>query len=374
MTIEEYKKLENNISSNSFRDSYKNINIIMFILSILGNIVSIFLAYFLVNKVFSSIIENSPIFTSIVSIILLTGLELLKRDFFDKFSFQYLKNKSFNKNVLPLATVSGIIILMSFYASINGAKEFSSKSEKLELVKDSSITNFSDSLTKISIAKISKIEAEINLKKNKIETKDEEQTNLESNEKLTYTQKNRIKDLKNDKESLKKEIKELNQSITNEKTEKDSLISNFKISQAEKTNNSKDKNSDNSFLFIMISSIIEITILCGVYFNKYYKFKSYSDMREQIENDPNYQKWDLYNKILDVIYTKNLSQGDKLPSSKQLIDICKVNDLKISQKDIINFTKLITSIGILKTSGPARFVQKSKEASMSLLKSHFNIK
>lgn len=374
MTIEEYKKLENNISSNSFRDSYKNINIIMFILSILGNIVSIFLAYFLVNKIFSSIIENSPIFTSIVSIILLTGLELLKRDFFDKFSFQYLKNKSFNKNVLPLATVSGIIILMSFYASINGAKEFSSKSEKLELVKDSSITNFSDSLTKISIAKISKIEAEINLKKNKIETKDEEQTNLESNEKLTYTQKNRIKDLKNDKESLKKEIKELNQSITNEKTEKDSLISNFKISQAEKTNNSKNKNSDNSFLFIIISSIIEITILCGVYFNKYYKFKSYSDMREQIENDPNYQKWDLYNRILDVIYTKNLSQGDKLPSSKQLIDICKVNDLKISQKDITNFTKLITSIGILKTSGPARFVQKSKEASMSLLKSHFNIK
>ena len=152
------------------------------------------------------------------------------------------------------------------------------------------------------------------------------------------------------------------------------LISNFKLSQVEKTKNSKDKNSDNSFLFIIISSIIEITILCGVYFNKYYKFKSYSDMREQIENDPNYQKWDLYSRILDVIYSKSLSQGDKLPSSKQLIDICKVNDLKVSQKDIINFTKLITSIGILKTSGPARFVQKSKESSMSLLKSHFNIK
>lgn len=374
MTIEEYKKLENNISSNSFRDSYKNINTIMFILSILGNILSIFLAYFLVNKVFSNIVENSPIFTSIISIILLTGLELLKRDFFDKFSFQYLKNKSFNKNVLPLATVSGIIILMSFYASINGAREFSSKSEKLELVKDSSITNFSDSLTKVYLVNISKTENEINLKKNKIEAKDEEQTNLESNERLTYTQKNRIKDLKSDKESLKKEIKELNLSITNIKSERDSLISNFKLSQVEKTKNSKDKNSDNSFLFIIISFIIEITILCGVYFNKYYKFKSYSDMKELIENDPNYQKWDLYNRILDVIYSKNLSQGDKLPSSKQLIDICKVNDLKISQKDIINFTKLITSIGILKTSGPSRYVQKSKESAVSLLKSHFNIK
>lgn len=373
MKIEDYKKLENSISTNNFRDSYRNINIIMFLLSILGNMVSIFLAYFLVDKIFSSIIENSPIFVSGVTIILLTGLELLKRDFFEKFSFQYLKNKSFNKSVMPLALISITIILISFYASINGAKEFSSKSEKIELLKDSTLNKFSDSVSLSALANIDKIQSEIDMKKNKIEEKDAEQTSIQSFEKLSTSQKGRVRDLKSDKDLLKSEIKELEVSIIQIKLDRDKTINNYNTELSKKTNNSKSENSSNSFLFIIISSIIEITILCGVYFNKFYKFKSYNEFKEKIENDPNYQKWELYNNILNSIYTKSLSQGDKLPSAKQLIDICKVNDVKINQKDILNFIKLLSSIGVIKSSGPARYIQKSKESSISMLKSHFNI-
>lgn len=373
MKIEDYKKLENSISSDNFRDSYKNINIIMFILSVLGNMVSIFLAYFLVNKVFSSIIENSPIFVSTLTIILLTGLELLKRDFFEKFSFQFLKNRSFNRNVMPLAIISIAIILLSFYASINGAKEFSSKSDKIELLKDSTINKFSDSISAVSTINIAKIQSEIDMKKNKIEEKDAEQTSIQSFDKLSSAQKNRVRDLKSDKDLLKNEIKELEASIIEIKSDRDKRIDNYNLAITKKTDNSKSENSDNSILFVIISSIIEITILCGVYFNKFYKFKSYNEFKEKIENDPNYQKWELYNNILNAIYTKSLSQGDKLPSTKQLMDICKVNDVKINQKDILNFIKLLSSIGIIKSSGPSRYIQKSKESSISMLKSHFNI-
>ena len=74
----------------------------MVYLSVFRQFASIFLAYFLVSKVLSSAINNT-IMVSISSVVLLGGLELLKREVFDKFSINQLKaNSFFSKDVLPL--------------------------------------------------------------------------------------------------------------------------------------------------------------------------------------------------------------------------------------------------------------------------------
>ena len=127
-------------------------------------------------------------------------------------------------------------------------------------------------------------------------------------------------------------------------------------------------------MFVILSCLIEISILAGVYFNNYYRFRSYNDFKFKVERDPNYQKWELYDSILDVIYTKNTKVNDKLPSSKNIEDMCKVNDLTILSKDLTEFLKLASSLGLIRTGGNARYISKGKDVSHELLKEHFNIK
>ena len=58
---------------------------------------------------------------------------VLKRNIFDRFSITFLKLNGLKRDVIPLFITSLIIISLSFYASIKGASEFSSKSDSIEL-------------------------------------------------------------------------------------------------------------------------------------------------------------------------------------------------------------------------------------------------
>lgn len=373
MKINEFKKLEEKINGQNFNQGYKNINNLMFVLSIFGHFASIFLAYFALSKVLSGVIENNQIVVFITSVILLSGLELIKRDIFDKFSIQYLKIKSFTKDVLPLFILSCVIIATSFYASIHGAQEFSSKTDVIEKDKKEVITKVSDSLTSVYSVKIVDIENEIKAVKSKIETKDKEQTELEAIQPPTRSAKQRIKDLKDEKTILRTDITKLE---SDEAKVKDELSVKIKEQETEittETEKKKEGNDSNSLAFVLISTLIELIILAGVYFNEYYKFRSYREFRQQIEKDPNYQKWMLYDQVLDIIYPEDAKMNQKLPSNKVIADTCKVNEIIVMPKDVINFLKVINNLGIIKTSGSTRYINKQRDLAFEILKKHFGI-
>lgn len=373
MKLQEYKKLEREITEQDFNKSYKNVNILMFILSLLGHIASIFLAYFMMSKVLSGAMTNNPIVVMVSSIIILTGIELLKRDIFTKFSFQYLRDRVFNKSVAFLFFLSFFIIGISFYSSISGAKEFSSHSQKIEADKKDFLSKYSDSLNIIYDSKISSVESEIKLDKDKLDKKDKEQTDIESLQPLDRQQRERVKDLKEEKSLIKSDISKLESDITSIKSELSNKIKEKSDEVSKETDSKKDDNSKNSTMFIIISTIIEILILAGVYFNKYYKFRSFREFRDKIDKDVNYQKWMKYNDILGVIYNKDAKVNDKVVSTKNIIDLCKVNDVNVSIKDINDFIKISTSLGVIRTSGNARYISKSRDLSFDVLKNHFNI-
>ena len=220
MKINEFKKLEEKINGQNFNKGYKNINSLMLILSIFGHFASIFLAYFALSKVLGGVIENNPAVVLITSIIMLSGLELLKRDIFDKFSIQYLKAKAFTKDVLPLFLLSVAIISTSFYASIHGAKEFSSKEAVIEQNQKVVVNQFADSLTAIYNVKVSEVEVEIKADKEKLDLKDKEQTDLEAIQPPTRSQRNRIKDLKEERNILRTDITKLEGDVNIIKTTK----------------------------------------------------------------------------------------------------------------------------------------------------------
>jgi hypothetical protein len=374
MKINEFKKLEEKINGQNFGQGYKNINTLMLILSIFGHFASIFLAYFALSKVLGGVIENNPTVVFIASLILLSGLELLKRDIFDKFSIQYLKIKGFTKDVLPLFILSVLIISTSFYASIHGAKEFSSKEAVIEQAKKETVNQFSDSLTGVYNIKIVEIETEIKTDKDKIDLKDKEQTELEAIQPPTRSQRNRIKDLKDEKNLLRGEITKLEGDQNNIKSELATRLKEHETEISADTEDKKKDNSSNSLAFVLISTLIELVILAGVYFNEYYKFRSYREFRDRLEKDPNYQKWMLYDQMLNIIYQEDSKMNQKLPANKGISDMCKVNDIIVMPKDITDFLKIMNSLGVIKTSGSTRYINKQRDLSFDILRKHFNIK
>jgi hypothetical protein len=373
MKINEFKKLEEKINGQNFNQGYKNINVVMLLLSIFGHFASIFLAYFALSKVLGGVIENNPVAVFIASIVMLSGLELLKRDIFDKFSIQYLKVKAFTKDVLPLFILSLAIISTSFYASIHGAKEFSSKEAVIEQTQKETVNLFSDSLTKVYNVKITDIETEIKVNKDKLDAKDKEQTELEAIQPPTRSQKSRIKDLKDEKTTLRTDITKLETDEATVKTELATKIKEHETTVGAETEDKKKDNSSNSLAFILISTLIELVILAGVYFNEYYKFRSYKEFRDRLEKDPNYQKWMLYDQMLNIIYTEDTKMNQKLPANKGIADMCKVNDIIVMPKDVTDFLKVMNGLGIIKTSGSSRYVNKQRDLAFEILRKQFNI-
>jgi hypothetical protein len=373
MKINEFKKLEEKINGQNFNKGYKNINSLMLILSIFGHFASIFLAYFALSKVLGGVIENNPAVVLITSIIMLSGLELLKRDIFDKFSIQYLKVKAFTKDVLPLFLLSVAIISTSFYASIHGAKEFSSKEAVIEQNQKETVNKFSDSLTTVYNVKVAEVETEIKSNKEKLDLKDKEQTDLEAIQPPTRSQRNRIKDLKEERNILRTDISKLEGSVNVIKTELATKIKEHETEVGAETEDKKKSNNSNSLAFVLISTLIELIILAGVYFNEYYKFRSYREFRSSIENDPNYQKWMLYEQMLSIVYTEDTKMNQKLPANKGIADMCKVNDIIVMPKDITDFLKVMNGLGIIKTSGSTRYVNKQRDLAFEILRKHFNV-
>ena len=373
MKINEFKKLEKKINDQNFNQSYKTINLVMTFLSYFGHIASIFLAYFMLSGILRGAMTNNEVAVFIASVIILGGLELLKRDIFDKFSIQFLKLKTLGRDVLPLFLLSVTIISFSFYASINGAHEYASKGDVIEKDKKEIMVKFSDSITKIYSQKTISIETEIKNVIDKIESKDKEQTELESIQPPTRSAKLRIKDLKDEKKVLRGDVSKLEGNISVINKERDKIISDKKKEVESEKENQKKDNSKNSFAFVIISTLIEIVILAGVYFGEYYKYRSYREFRDKIEKDPNYQKWLLYNEILEIIYTEDTKMNQKLPSNKSIVEMCKVNEIIVMPKDMTNFLKTAASLGIIKVSGSTRYVNKQRDLAFEILRKHFNI-
>lgn len=373
MDLNQFKKLEETIKGENFATEYKNINYIMFGLSIFGNLASIFLAYFLLSRILSSAIVDNPILVTISTIIILSGLELVKRDVFQKFSTKLINNKTVDKAVLPLLIVSIIVVSFSFYATISGAKEFSSKSEEIEMVAEVNTKKFADSLTNTYNLKISEKEAELKELKDKIDSKDAEQTSLESVQPLTPAQRSRVRDLKAEKEILRGEVKNSDTAIAVLKRELQATIKDYEAQVANKSEKEKKENKSNTFLFVAISSIIELIILAGVYFNRYFKIRTYRDFKAKLDKDPNFQKWVLYDSILETVFNQDTKINDKFPSSKNIAELMKLNGVNMLPRDVSDFIKILSSLNILRTSGGSKYIGKSKETAKEILKTHFNI-
>lgn len=379
MKIKDFDKLEKKLNGQNFHESYGNINKVMTGLSYFGHIASIFLAFFMLSKILFGVMDNS-IMVYVVTVIALSAVELLKRDIFHKFSVLYLKLRTFGKDVMPLFLLSVTIIGISFYSSLKGAGEYSSKGDKIQSDFEKVNKKFEDSITKIYIPKIELVNKDKNMKQEAVRVLYNQQSELNElalSGTLTKDQKKLLKSLPSQIKALEDENKPYVDSKEKEikglEAERDKIIKDHHSKSKSDAEKKKKDNSSNSVAFIIFSTLIEISILAGVYFNDYYDVRSYREKRNQLEKDPNFQKWKLYNQILEVIYTEDTKMNQKLPSNKGIIDLCKMNDIIVLPKDMTNFLKTMISLGIIKSSGSTKYISKTREQSFESLSKHYGV-
>jgi hypothetical protein len=65
--------------------------------------------------------------------------------------------------------------------------------------------------------------------------------------------------------------------------------------------------------------------------------------------------------------------NQKLPANKGIADMCKVNDIIVMPKDVTDFLKVMNNLGIIKTSGSSRYVNKQRDLAFEILRKQFNI-
>lgn len=379
MKIKDFDKLEKKLNGQNFHESYGNINKVMTGLSYFGHIASIFLAFFMLSKILFGVMEN-VVMVYAVTVIVLSAVELLKRDIFHKFSVLYLKLRTFGKDVMPLFILSVAIIGISFYSSLKGAGEYSQKGDQIQSDLEKVDKKYEDSITKVYVPKIELINKDKNIKQETVRVLYKQQSdlnNLALSGTLTKDQKKLLKSLPSQIKALEDEnkpyvdIKE--KEIKKLEAERDKLIKDHHTKSKVSAEKKKKDNSKNSIAFIIFSTLIEISILAGVYFNDYYDVRSYREKRMQLEKDPNFQKWKLYNQILEVIYTEDTKINQKLPSNKGIIDLCKMNDIIVLPKDMTNFLKTMVSLGIVKSSGSTKYISKIREQAFETLSKHYGV-
>ena len=361
MTVNDFKKLERKITGNSYNESYKSINKVLTFLSYFGHVASIFLAYFMLSSVLSTAITNS-IVVGIVSVILLSGVEMIKREMMDKFSIAYLKEKEFNNKVIPLLLMSLLAVSLSFYCTISGAEEFSSKEKEIVETGKLQTKAVTDSIT-------NKFNTDIRLKDKGVKETDSILNVFQTislTERLSKDQRNAVADFTKKRDILAKEKKEL-------ETNRDLEIKKAEGTAGSDIDAKKQENSKSSLLFVLLSTLIELIIIAGIFFNEYYKFRSYNEYRDKYEKDPNYQKWEFYEKVLKVIYTEDVVVNQKLPTGKAIISMSKVNGVLLLPKEVAEFMKLLSSLGIIKVSGSSKYINKSRDLAFEALKKNFNI-
>lgn len=360
------KKLEQKVKKPDFAEDYSAVDKILSGLSILGNIASIFLASFFINGLLSVAIDNE-IARWVITIVSLSGLELMKREIFKRFSRDFIRTKKiFTGGVLPMLIFTMVLISLSFYSSLSGAQKFSSKADIMENVAEQEIDTYSDSINILYQSKIEVLEQQNSVLFEQNLQYDREAAELPPN---WISAKEKIRKGKKDNndqiEKNESRIKEL-------KSERDELTSKYKKEVITETSVDVEKNKSDSNIFIWSSTLIEFLILIGIYFNNLYSFRSFRDIKNRLLNDDNFRTYHEYSEILDMLFLNRKAQ-DTIPSIDLIIELLVMNKVYLTKEQVEKSFRLFDALKIIETNGEYTYLLKDIEESTEIIKKHFHV-
>lgn len=386
----DFQNIEKKVKQIDFYNDFKKASKLAYKSSFIGNIFSILFAYFFMYNIIYTLLvnpsNNITILISIISIIILIISESLKRFIFNKFTKVLIKdNYNFNKpETKVLGFLSLILIILSFYLSLNGAKEFTSRDKQVTNNVTIVIDNYIDSVKTLYDNRILKNDSLIEniIQSNKSYDVQIAQFNnkiLEINEtdwrsnNLRNDLKNQVKSLSDDKDRNINLISRYEVNNKNLKLEYDKEISNYKNTQLDKLDEYIDTNKSNPIRFIIFSIIIEFLILFGIWFLNYFDIRSYNEELNKRKNDPKYKLYTLYDDILKVFYVSDNPIGNYIPTKADIIKQLKNNNINIPTKDLDLAFSTFNRLEILMKKGSKKQIIVDYTEAVDKIKKHFNI-
>ena len=373
MKHEEYEALKDKVVKKSFFEEYKGIKEVGYWVSLLLQGVLMFFGYFFFKDVFAKTAEQPSGFISALIIggaIFAIGMfELIKRAIYSKFSKDFVESKCIlkGKNVVTLFFISLLMVAGSFYFSISGASELSSKEKHMVTETKKDIKFYSDSLSKMYNDKIVKIESQneqlfnVNIQ---IQSKIDELPER-SRERNGYR-----KQIEGNKETIKTNVVQ----IKDLKLEKSTAIGEYETKQHAELTQNKDENSGLIWIFIIGAIVVEVFVSAGIFFVFYYNHKSVDEYESKLKDNTGHKSWAFDNKVLDIMFTfKNLKKGGNLPPLKNFEDLAKIQSFIISKTQLINTLKLFAHLDILNIKGSKKQLIVEEEEARTILKEHYKI-
>ena len=367
IAFEKYLELKRETLTKSYTERFKWIDKFLYWFSWFGNGVSIFLAFFFIQALFlSSFIGiKDSIFVTLGIIFFLTLFELLKRYVFGLFSVEFIKNKFSMFKLNMVSFIFGVLVLIvgSFYFSLNGAMKFVDNRKVFQEQVEVNIQTRIDSLNSFYFTEYIRPLMDENRMLN-------EQNVGYAEQAATTSFRTRYTDLIN---ANNQKIEANRSQIIQYENRRDNEISTVRQSQISRLDEALISNRSNIIAFIIISSLIEIIIMLGIYYDRFFSYKIIDEYEKTIVSTPEFKTWYKFNSILNLIYSKVNDVGEQLPSTNALLELCGVSGEKTDKSTMDKFIKIMYYLGIISLQGNRRILNMPKEQGLKKLRDYFEI-
>ena len=325
MKLEKFNLLKKRFEENAFEHNFLTLDRILYLFSFLGNIFSIIFSYFFIKNVTDTIpifFSGQSIAFAIFIIVFMTGYEFLKRFTFEQVVVYFFKIRKASISFIGGLVFAVLLILGSFYMSLNGSHRIIDQTEQVNAKSDTTIQTQTDSITASYSTRIASYQGLI------------DQINQNAvNGRLRPRDKADVKGYEDKIGALQKEL--------------DGKVQDIEQKQTTKADKKLDAAKSNTTALVMLTLFMEIIILLGVGFNGYYNIASYTDMK-QLMNTPKYKTLQLNLALLHLYYQKgNRKEGDPTLAVTKLKALASNQKLDARTKDIDEFISLCTELGIV---------------------------
>jgi len=358
MDTKKYDKLREKIKTKDFEGRNKGLDKWLFGFSFLGNISSIFFAYFLVYPALLKAITLNFI-TGMWGIALALGLtlvilsifEIIKRYLIRNFSNDFVINKKkLSLKILWWSITSVAIVVLSFYLSISGSKNLASTSSIKNAIVQTEVVSKSDSLTSVY-----DMQKQIYVDDNEALRA----VNTDLRQKLADTPLNyptTRKGYQDNIDSNTELIRENDARIGNLNAELDRKIADYNVEFAQTKSENQTEDTKNILLFVIIVCFNEILIIGGLYFREYYEYTLYVINQQKFEKM--YQKKDRYKALLSFVFEEGkLTSGDRVIPMLELKGIvAEKTQIQNSNKFVEEFLRDMDRLSIFTTHGKRRLI------------------
>ena len=372
MDLKKYDKLRKKIDTKDFEGNNNGLDKWLFGFSFIGNISSIFFAYFLVFPALLKAITinfvtgNWGIALAIgLTLIFLSIFEVTKRYFIRNFSNDFVVNaRKVSFKMLTWMTISIAIVILSFYLSISGSKNLATTSSIRDVVAVTEVTSEINSLTTIYD------------ERKQVYLDDNESlraVNADLREKLVetpVTYRTIRKEYQNNVDKNAEAITENDVKIGVIKTEFQARVKELNLDLDATKSDNQDEDIKNKLLFIIIVCFNELIIIGGLYFREYFEYNLYIINQDRFEKI--YQKKDRYKALIGFIYRDGkLTSGDRvIPSLELKAVIAEKANIQNSNKFIDGFLHNMDNLGIFATVGKRRNINVSFTEALDIVENY----